>query len=162
MHCMICYRRIHPWCAPSPYDEAFPVLCRFCFSSSCESGQPFQLHNVKTKPGFVFSGCADVAAVALVEGESVTSASSSSKRVGAEADTSRCGRIHFRPEGDRYTRKRQSPDGMCYGRSTTFDVPDIHRVFKGTGVLVVRPQTGPWCREGRRQLYSTRRWPNSR
>ena len=33
-HCMLCYRRIHPWCAPSPYDDALPAICRFCVSSS--------------------------------------------------------------------------------------------------------------------------------
>ena len=60
---MLCFRRIHPWCAPSPYDDAHPIICRFCASSP--SGLThFQAHSVKMKRHFVISGCAtDVAPV---------------------------------------------------------------------------------------------------
>ena len=87
VHCRMRYRRIHPWCALSPYDDALPILCRFCFSSSQVSYRPFQLHNVKMKSGFVISGCADAAPAVSAEGESVISVSLSAKDVGAEAVT---------------------------------------------------------------------------
>ena len=56
-HCMLCYRRIHPWCATSPYDDAHPIVCSFCASSP--SGLThFQVHNVQMRKHFVISGCA--------------------------------------------------------------------------------------------------------
>ena len=54
---MLCYRRIHPWCASSPYDEAQPIVCRFC-ASSPGGLTHFQAHNVQMRQRFVISGCA--------------------------------------------------------------------------------------------------------
>ena len=64
MQCMLCRRRIHSWCAPSPYDEAHPISCRFCVQTSHGSGVPFRLHNVLMRPGFEISGCAEAAVAA--------------------------------------------------------------------------------------------------
>ena len=79
---MLCFRRIHPWCAPSPYDDAHPIVCRFC-SSSPSGLAHFQAHSVKMKRHFVISGCAtDTAPV--VEAEPALTVHSSERDVAAE------------------------------------------------------------------------------
>ena len=80
VQCILCRRRIHPWCAPSPYEDAHPILCRFCVQTSHGSGVPFRLHNVLTRPGFVISGCAEPALVDSADDEPVISVPSSPRR----------------------------------------------------------------------------------
>ena len=96
MQCMLCRRRIHPWCAPSPHDEAHPILCRFCVQHSHGSGVPFRLHNVLMRPGCEISGCAEAAVVAPAEDVPVITVPSSPGDV-VDRDAVATRRVRLRP-----------------------------------------------------------------
>ena len=67
-----------------PYDDAHPIICRFCASSP--SGLThFQAHSVKMKRHFVISGCATQAVMPVVAEEPALTVHSSDKDVAAGA-----------------------------------------------------------------------------
>ena len=133
MQCMLCRRRIHSWCAPSPYDEAHPILCRFCVQNSHGSGVTFRLHNVLMRPGFEISGCAEAAPVASAEGKpGIAVPLSPGDVVERDAVPGKEEPMVVPGKGDetmvcvQATRASQTPPLI---------VPDVHRVLEGTGLL---------------------------
>ena len=134
MQCMLCRRRIHSWCAPSPYDEAHPIVCRFCVQHFHGSGVSFRLHNVLMRPGFEISGCAEAAvdrfcrrcthycSAFITAGDVVERDAAPGKEEpvvvpGKGVEAMVCVQA---------TRASQTPPLI---------VPDIHRVLEGTGLL---------------------------
>ena len=134
-HCMLCFRRIHPWCASSPYEEADPILCRFRTSSP--SGRTvFQAHNVMMRHGFDISGCATAAAAPIAPEEPAITVPSSRRDV---VDAEQVPLV----DGQRPTHPSIAPFAdplVCVqthrsSQTPPLIVPDIHRVLEGTGIL---------------------------
>ena len=73
---MLCHRQTHPWCAPSLYGDAHPIVCRFCDSAPSGTLQ-LKIHSVMMKHSFAVSGCATAAPVADSVEEPVISVPSS-------------------------------------------------------------------------------------
>ena len=131
---MLCYRRIHPWCATSPYDDAHPIVCRFC-ASSPGGLTHFQVHNVQMRQHFVISGCATANAPVVTDEPAIT-VHSSDKDIAV---------------GDEYPSVEELPAAQCdsvplvdrmvcvqahrSSQTAPFIVPDIHRALEGTGML---------------------------
>ena len=125
MQCMLCNRRIHAWCAPSPYDEAHPIVCRFCVQASHGSGASFRLHNV------AMSGCAEAVAPADDE-PAITVSSSSGDVVEGCAAPGMAEPVRIPGKGGETMVCVQATRGS---QTPPLIVPDIHRVLEGTGLL---------------------------
>ena len=131
---MLCYRRIHPWCATSHYDEAHPIVCSFCASSS--SGRAhFQVHNVQMRKHFVISGCAtDTAPVVAEEPALTVHSSEKDMMAGAEHPLEKAP-LAAQPSSVPLVDRMVCVQAHRSSQTAPFIVPDIHRVLEGTGVL---------------------------
>ena len=131
---MLCYRRIHPWCATSHYDEARPIICSFCASSS--SGRAhFQVRNVQMRKHFVISGCAaDTVPVVADEPALTVHSSDKDMTVGDEHPLVE-EPLAAQPSSVPLVDRMVCVQAHRSSQTAPFIVPDIHRVLEGTGVL---------------------------
>ena len=126
---MLCRRRIHAWCAPSPHDEAHPIVCRFCVQSSHGSGVLLRLHSVTMRPGFEISGCAEATAPAE-DAPVITVPSRSGDMVEEDAAPGKEEPVSVPGKGDEAMVCVQASRGS---QTPPLIVPDIHRVLEGNG-----------------------------